>query len=182
MPPSDHIHKPSVFPKFEFPPPRRQTSAKARKFSPLSSLMRNHCLSGLLILASLITLVHTTTTLRDLVDSAQSGATIVLQPVIYSGPANCELVINKSISLVSVSGQTILDCLGASRCVRVTGGASVTIVGLRLRNGNAMGSSSGGSSKARAQQAADAVRHTREGRRKVSIFFFFRPLVSCSLD
>ena len=104
--------------------------------------MPSHRLYAFLILMSLAVLVvPTSTTLRDLIDNAQPGATILLQPIIYSGPANCDLVINKSLSLVSTAGQAELDCLGQSRCMRVTGGASVTVVGLTLRNGNAMGGS-----------------------------------------
>ena len=105
--------------------------------------MPSRRLCAFLILASLASLAvpTTTTTLRDLIDNAQPGATILLQPVIYSGPANCDLVINKSLSLVSTGGQAELDCQGESRCMRVTGGASVTVVGLTLRNGNAMGGS-----------------------------------------
>ena len=139
--------------------------------------MPSHSLSPLLLLVSLALLAvpaAATTTLRDLVANAQPGATIFLQPVLYSGPANCDLVINKSLSLVSTAGQAELDCQGQSRCMRVTGGASVTVIGLTLRNGNALGGS--GSTVRQAVQASKRgkVGFERAKSTEAMILFFSR--------
>ena len=80
-----------------------------------------------------------TVSLNASVTSATSGDTIYLEPTVYSGPENCNVEIrSKHLSLVSRTGEAVIDCEGERRCVVVRGGSSVTMVGVTLRNGNAL--------------------------------------------
>lgn len=76
--------------------------------------------------------------LRDLVAAAPPKSTISLESIVYSGPSNCNLNIDKDLTIVSPSSQAILDCGLTSRCLTVSRGASVTIIGLIFRNGNSL--------------------------------------------
>ncbi len=76
--------------------------------------------------------------LRDLIARASVGDTITLEPRVYSGASNCDLQIDKHLTLISPSSQAVLNCFGLSRCVSVLKGASVTIIGVTLTGGSAL--------------------------------------------
>ena len=78
--------------------------------------------------------------LNETLTNAVSGDVIWLEPVIYSGQANCNIELrNKNLTLISETSETVIDCGGRSRCLVVSDGSSVRIVGVTLRNGNALG-------------------------------------------
>ena len=74
--------------------------------------------------------------LNAAVTNAKSGDTIYLEPIVYSGSENCNVQIRINLSLIS-SGGTVIDCELKSRCLVVSGGSSVTVVGVTLRKGKA---------------------------------------------
>ena len=80
-----------------------------------------------------------TLSLNASVTDANNGDVIYLEPTVYSGADNCNIQIQaKQLTLVSRTSEAVIDCEGQSRCVVVSGGSSVTIVGVTLRNGNAV--------------------------------------------
>ena len=79
-----------------------------------------------------------TLSLNASVTNANNGDVIYLEPTVYSGADNCNIQIQaKQLTLVSTTSEAVIDCEGQSRCLVVSGGSSVTIVGVTLRNGNA---------------------------------------------
>ena len=98
--------------------------------------------------------------------AAAPGDTVSLSAGTYTGPANCNLLINKNnITLVGVDGPavTVIDCERKSRCVAIVGAQSVTVSGLWLRNGEAPGSPTDplGTTRSSKDTARDVSREKR---------------------
>ena len=92
----------------------------------------------LLFCGAAITASASEVSLNATVTNAKSGDTIGLLPIVYSGPENCDVQIRgKHLTLMS-SGGTVIDCEGLSRCLVVSGGSSVTVVGVTFMNGRAV--------------------------------------------
>ena len=105
--------------------------------------------------------------LRDAVDSALAGSTVFLEPTVYSGPANCDVQIQKDLTLLSNTSSTIIDCLGVSRCLTVSGGASVTIIGVTFINGNTVPSNTRSATSISIQTSL----HSRKVKKRIHVIF-----------
>lgn len=72
--------------------------------------------------------------------NANRGDTIEVSEGTYTGPENCDLVINKeNLKLVAPAGatKTTVDCQLKSRCLRIIGAQSIVVSGFHFRNGQA---------------------------------------------
>lgn len=74
--------------------------------------------------------------LRQLISDSSWGATVSVSPGVYSGPENCDLIVDRDVNLVAPSG-AVLDCGLKSRCLSVLNAATVTVSGFTFKNGAA---------------------------------------------
>lgn len=76
--------------------------------------------------------------LRSALEAAGNGDLLVLDPGLYTGPENKELVVTKDVEIRGRLGSpgTVIDCEGAGRVFDVQG-ARVLVEGLTLRRGQA---------------------------------------------
>ena len=96
--------------------------------------------------------------LADVLASSSDGDTIQIRAGTYSGPRNCNMIVARSrVSIVGVDGAavTIVDCLGASRCLSVLG-SGVRVSGVSFVNGRAP-NTAGSVGGLRERPAADQV-------------------------
>lgn len=77
--------------------------------------------------------------LRGAVAAAERGDTLTLAAGRYFGPQNCNVTIDKDLTIIGMEGRdaTIIDCEGRSRCLVISASTRihVRIEGVHLKNG-----------------------------------------------
>jgi len=74
--------------------------------------------------------------LRSALEAAHPGATLVLEPGVYSGDGNTDLAIDRDVRVRGRlrAGDTVIDCRGRGRAFSIEGG-SAAFESLTIRNG-----------------------------------------------
>ena len=102
--------------------------------------------------------------------AASASDTVSVSAGLYTGAANCDLVINKNgLALVGVDGPavTIIDCQQQrQRCLTVVGALGVRVAGLTLRNGQAPQTPSELSQSPSTRTSGDMHHNTRKTHRR----------------